>query len=283
MIFYVHKKQLILWSLCLLCILGGIGYSYVYPAISVANTDWGLHFSKEGEVPGGNATGAFLKQYDAYYVGDTGEKTIYLTFDAGFENGCTEPILDALAKHNAKATFFLVGNYLETAPDLVKRMVEEGHTVGNHTYHHPDMAQIANPEAFAGELTALEEKYREIVGQELPKLYRPPQGKYREENLKQAQQLGYHTIFWSLAYVDWYADRQPTAEQAFQKLLPRIHPGAIVLLHSTSQTNAAILDELLTKWEQAGYTFGNLLDVIQEGQSTTPPEPPEQSDNTQKP
>ncbi len=227
-------------------------------AANAANTNWGLSFQENGKTPVGNASAEFLKQYNAYYAGSTGEKVIYLTFDAGYENGYTPSILDTLKKHNAKATFFVVGNYIETAPDLVRRMAAEGHTVGNHTYHHPDMSKISDTEAFRRELESLEDLYKETTGQEMKKFYRPPQGKYSESNLRQASELGYATFFWSLAYVDWYVDDQPTREQAFDKLLPRIHPGAVVLLHSTSQTNAEILDELLTKWEAAGYTFGTL-------------------------
>lgn len=135
---------------------------------------------------------------------------------------------------------------IESAPDIVRRMAAEGHIVGNHTYHHPDMSAISDKASFQKELDSLAALYQEITGQELSHFYRPPQGKYSEQNLKLAQELGYQTVFWSLAYVDWYADNQPTAEQAYAKLLPRIHNGAIVLLHSTSSTNAAILDDLLT-------------------------------------
>lgn len=221
-------------------------------------TDWGLSFQSEGAPPVANASQEYLKNFDALYVGDANQKKIYITFDAGFENGNTERILDALKKHGVKATFFLVGNYFETQPELVKRMAEEGHTTGNHTYSHPDMSKIGDIQSFQTELQKNEALYRDILGSEMPKLYRPPQGKFCEENLKMAQQLGYSTVFWSLAYVDWYTDDQPTPEQAFSKLLPRIHPGAVVLLHSTSSTNAEILDELLTKWEETGYSFGDL-------------------------
>lgn len=221
-------------------------------------TDWGLSFQSEGAPPVANASQDYLKEFGALYVGDTNKKEIYITFDAGFENGNTERILDALKKHGVKATFFLVGNYFETQPELVKRMAEEGHTIGNHTYSHPDMSKIGDIQSFQTELQKNEALYRDILGSEMPKLYRPPQGKFCEENLKMAQQLGYSTVFWSLAYVDWYTDDQPTPEQAFSKLLPRIHPGAVVLLHSTSSTNAEILDELLTKWEETGYSFGDL-------------------------
>lgn len=226
-----------------------------------AEGNWGLGFSKEGEKPTGNATVDELKQYHAAYTDPTDEKVIYLTFDAGFENGNTQAILDALKKHNAQATFFVVGNFLETSPELIRRMVAEGHTVGNHTYNHPDMSQISDTESFSKELGDVEKLYKEITGEEMVKYYRPPQGKYSTENLQMASDLGYYTFFWSLAYVDWLQDQQPTKEQAFEKLIPRIHPGAIVLLHSTSSTNAEILDELLSKWEEMGYHYAPLSEL----------------------
>lgn len=228
------------------------------PAAANADGNWGLSFQAEGKPPTANATADELMQYNASYAQMTDEKVLYLTFDAGYENGNTPAILDALKKHQVPAAFFVVGNYLETSPDLVKRMISEGHIVANHTYHHPDMSKIASKEDFQKELTSLEEKFQEITGQTMPKYYRPPQGKYSVENLQMAKDLGYHTFFWSLAYVDWYQDRQPSKEEAFKKLLGRIHPGAIVLLHSTSSTNAAILDELLTSWEEMGYTFRSI-------------------------
>ena len=230
-------------------------------AVPASAENWGLAFPAEGQTPVGNATAEELAKYDAWYVGDTGKKVIYLTFDCGYENGCTEQILDALQKHQAPAAFFVVGHMIESAPDIVRRMAAEGHIVGNHTFHHPDMSAISNQEAFRQELETLEALYQETVGEEMPRYYRPPQGKYSAENLRQAQALGYKTILWSLAYVDWNTDDQPTAEEAYAKLLPRIHDGAIVLLHSTSATNAAILDDLLTKWEEMGYTFSSLPEL----------------------
>ena len=230
----------------------------VIPTSSTSESNWGLSFQEEGKPPVANTTAEELKQFDAYYMQNTEEKNIYLTFDCAYENRKTAPILDALKKHNAPATFFIVGNFLSTSPDLVRRMTEEGHTVGNHTFHHPDMSKISSIDAFSKELKDLEDLYKETTGKEMVKYYRPPQGKYSESNLKMAQDLGYQTFFWSLAYVDWYQDKQPSSEEAFQKLLGRIHPGAIVLLHSTSSTNAAILDELLSKWEEMGYQFQSL-------------------------
>ena len=231
-------------------------------AVAVSTDNWGLSFPTEGQSPVGNATVEELAQYNAYYLGDTGQKVIYLTFDCGYENGYTASILDTLKKHNAPAAFFVVGNMIESAPDLIRRMVAEGHIVGNHTYHHPDMSSISDQSAFQKELESLEALFQETTGQTMSKYYRPPQGKYNVENLRQAKALGYKTILWSLAYVDWYVDDQPTPEQAYSKLLPRIHDGAIVLLHSTSRTNAEILDELLTKWEEMGYHFGTLDDLV---------------------
>ena len=218
-----------------------------------AEGNWGLSFQEEGQPPVANATFEELAQYDAFYAQDTNKKILYLTFDCGYENGNTPQILDALKKHGAPATFFVVGTYIESNPELIKRMISEGHTVGNHTWHHPDMAQISAMEIFQKELTDVEDAYKEVTGEEMTKFYRPPQGKYSESNLKNAQQLGYQTFFWSLAYVDWYENDQPTKEEAFDKLIGRIHPGAIVLLHNTSRTNAEILDELLGKWEEMGY------------------------------
>ena len=236
--------------------------SCVLAGSRIETGSWGLSFRQEGAPPTGNAGRDQLKQYNAAYLGDTSRNVIYLTFDAGYENGCTEKILDVLKKHNAPAAFFLVGNYIEKNADLVRRMVAEGHTVGNHTMHHPDMSKITEPEAFQKELTDLENLFRDITGSELPKYYRPPQGTYSEENLKTAQSMGYKTVFWSLAYVDWNNDAQPTKEEAFSKLLPRTHNGAVVLLHSTSRTNAEILDELLTKWKDQGYRFGTLAELF---------------------
>ena len=262
-------------ALCLLlfaaCMAGGLFGKENQPADKVrdaaagirpaAEGSWGLSFQEEGQPPVANATREELAPYEAYYAGDDKEKILYLTFDCGYENGNTPAILAALKKHQAPATFFVVGNFVSDQPELVKQMVADGHTVGNHTLHHPDMTQLTDAAAFEQEIRGLEQLFREATGTELAKYYRPPQGKYSESNLKMAQQLGYRTFFWSLAYVDWYENQQPSKEEAFGKLLKRVHPGAIVLLHNTSSTNGAILDELLTKWEEMGYRFGRLEEL----------------------
>lgn len=223
---------------------------------------WGLSFRQEGAPPVGNADRQQLRQFDAAYLGDPSQKVLYLTFDAGYENGSTEKILDILKEQQVSAAFFLVGNYIEKNADLVRRMEAEGHIVGNHTMHHKDMSKLTDEAAFAKELQDLEALYQETVGKPMPKYYRPPQGIYSQDNLRLAQKLGYRTVFWSLAYVDWNNDSQPTREQAFKKLLPRTHPGAVILLHSTSKTNAEILGELIEKWKAEGYRFGTLEELF---------------------
>ena len=256
----MRKRDLVLLVLALAAAL--VLMLWVFQDDTLETGSWGLSFRQEGAAPIGSAGADALRALDAAYLGDTTQPVIYLTFDAGYENGCTEQILDTLQKHQVKAAFFLVGNYIERNADLVRRMAEEGHIVGNHTMHHPDMSRISDPAAFEKELSDLEVLFQNTTGTQMPKYYRPPQGIYSEENLKMAKELGYKTVFWSLAYVDWNNDAQPTKEEAFRKLIPRIHNGAVVLLHSTSRTNAEILDELLTRWKEMGYRFGTVDELF---------------------
>ncbi|MCI7619818.1 MAG: polysaccharide deacetylase family protein [Firmicutes bacterium] len=236
---------------------------------TAAEVNWGLSFRQAGQPPVGNATPEYLAKYNAYYIaGSNGKeddsksaKPVYLTFDAGYENGYTAEILDILKEKKVPAAFFLVGNYIEENPELVKRMEAEGHIVGNHTMHHPDMSAIADEEAFKSEIKELEDTYREAVGKEIPKFYRPPQGKYSEANLQQASRLGYTTLFWSLAYVDWLENDQPDETESINLLNKRIHPGAIVLLHSTSKTNSRILGQLIDGWKAQGYEFRSVSEL----------------------
>ncbi|MCD7948116.1 MAG: delta-lactam-biosynthetic de-N-acetylase [Oscillospiraceae bacterium] len=248
------KLRKIISFAIVLCLIGG---TFTH----AESTGWGLSFQENGQPPVGNAGAEDLLQYNAWYIGDTEQKTIYLTFDAGYENGYTSTILDVLKEKDVPAAFFVVGTYIEANPELVKRMADEGHIVANHTATHPDMSAISDLESFQLELTQTEELYRAATGKDMPKYYRPPRGVFSTENLKMAHELGYKTIFWSLAYVDWYRDDQPTQEEAFSKLLPRVHPGAIVLLHSTSQTNAEILGQLIDQYRSMGYTFGTLEEL----------------------
>ncbi len=264
MVIRIHKRTIaiLLVAVLVLCAIPALPFNEAAEASkNLSVTDWGLSFREAGKTPVTDVTAEYLREFDAHFIGKESEKVIYLTFDAGYENGNTPKILDALDKHNAPATFFLVGNFLEREPELVRRMVKDGHTVGNHTANHPDMSAIADRESFEKELSALEKKYEEVTGEKMKKLYRPPQGKFSEDNLRMAKELGYKTFFWSLAYVDWQNDKQPGREEAMKILCERIHPGAIVLLHSTSATNGEILDELLTKWEEMGYKFGDISEI----------------------
>ncbi len=226
---------------------------------AVGTAGWGLSFREE--VPSGPMSAEKLAQYDAAYLDHDGGKVLYLTFDAGYENGYTGKILDILQKKGVKSAFFVTGDYLKRNGDLVRRMETEGHTVGNHTMTHPDLGRLDGA-SFAKELQGPEDLYRDITGKELPKFLRPPQGLYSEGSLKNAQSLGYRTVFWSMAHVDWKNDAQPSREEALATLEKRTHDGAVVLLHVTSKTNAEILEELLTRWEQQGYRFATLEELF---------------------
>ena len=226
--------------------------------LSTTEYNWYFNPREDHKQPDPIKEADFFNSYNTYYVGDPNEKVIYLTFDAGYENGYTNLLLDTLKKHNAPANFFVVKSYIENNKDLVNRMVKEGHLVCNHSKSHVSMASIDNIDKFNEEILSTAKAYKEVTGKEMPKYFRPPMGKFSERSLKYTQDLGYSTIFWSFAYVDWYDSNQPSHEEAKKKIYSRTHPGAIVLLHSNSQTNAEILDEVLTHWEEEGYTIKSL-------------------------
>ena len=207
-----------------------------------------------------DCTMEFIKNYDAVYVDEDkrNEKVLYLTFDAGYENGNVEKIVDVLVEKNVPAAFFLLDNIIIKKPDLIKRMSENNCLVCNHTKRHRDMSMVDSKEEFACELASLEDVCREATGVEMAKYYRPPEGKFSEINLKHAEELGYKTVFWSFAYADWDNDAQPSCEEAKKKIMDNTHNGAIILLHPTSSTNAAILADLIDAWRSMGYTFASL-------------------------
>lgn len=211
------------------------------------------------EVPKESA--GFLKENDAYCLGDTSQKVIYLTFDEGYENGNTGKILDILKDLNIPAAFFVVKPYIDKDPDLIKRMVDEGHIVGNHSVHHPSMAQIHDKEKFKAEFTGVEDAYKEVTGEDMPKFFRPPMGKYSEESLKMTKELGYKTIFWTFAYKDWLIHDQPSEGYAIEKICKGGHPGCIMLLHAVSDTNTKVLAEALKTLQDDGYEFKSLNDI----------------------
>jgi len=249
------KKYIFLVSISLLLI--------AFPLLVQANANvirWGVCHQKPGEIPDGEAKDELLSKYDAFFHGHAnGDKVLYLTFDAGYEDGNTVKILDSLKSRGVYASFFLTGNYMKANPELVKRIVNEGHIVCNHSMTHPEIFNLSSYD-FAKDLKNVEDVYREIIGSEIPKYYRPPSGEFNEKNLKDLKAYGYKTILWGIAYADWKKD-QALHSEAFKKILPNLHPGAIILLHTTSSTNAAILSELIDKCHEKGYVFKNLDDI----------------------
>lgn len=219
--------------------------------------DWWLVRGKEHTTPRVNDTLKFdFKAYDAYYVGDTSRSVLYLTFDEGYEKGYTPAILDTLKANDVKAIFFVTYPYLNTNPDLIQRMISEGHIVANHSNHHPSMPQYTGDESkFNREFQDVEDKYKEITGKEMVKLFRPPMGHYSEKSLAMTKNLGYKTIFWSFAYSDYNVDNQPSHASAQKIILDNLHNGSIVLLHAVSKTNTEILDGILKEAKNQGYTF----------------------------
>ncbi len=231
-----------------------------------ANTEysWYTMPTKDGSQPAQQPEFSFIGQYGGYWIGAPDEKVIYITFDAGYENGNTASILDALKKHNAPAAFFLVDHYISNNPDLVKRMTDEGHLVCSHSTSHKNMAAMSDFETFKSEMTGVAERCEAVTGQPIAPYFRPPEGRFSEQCMKYAQQMGYKTVFWSFAYKDWLVDAQPSAADAINTIITRTHPGMVALLHATSATNGAIMEDLLTKWEEMGYTFGSLDDLTRE-------------------
>ncbi|MBQ9085863.1 MAG: polysaccharide deacetylase family protein [Clostridia bacterium] len=245
----------ILCCICMTCICVSATEGTVYNWYCVRNSN---HLQ-----PIADANMRFIEEYDGYYIdhahGDGSEdKVLYLTFDAGYENGNVDKILNILSEEQVPGAFFILGNLINRNPDLIRRMVQDGHTVCNHTNHHPDMTTKKTLDDFKEELISLEELYRQATGMELAKYYRPPEGKFDKTSLKYARQLGYQTIFWSLAYADWDNSKQPSPESAKKKILDNIHNGAVILLHPTSATNAIILKEVIQTLKGQGYRFGTL-------------------------
>lgn len=206
-----------------------------------------------------------LEKYGGAWIGDTGKSVIYLTFDEGYENGYTPLILDTLAKHNVKAVFFITGPYLKEHQDLVRRMVEEGHIVGNHTVHHPSLPTLDDRQA-EEEILGLERAFREKFGKGMEFL-RPPKGEYSERTLRLANDLGYCTLFWSFAYDDWYRDKVRGPQYAYDIVMRNLHNGAVLLLHAVSKDNAHALDSIIKGAAERGYSFGDPRDLLPQGKA----------------
>lgn len=241
----------------------------IIPAVAVRDSySWYCVRNKEHKQPILDAEMRFVEEYGGYHVDkrhgdDCEEKVVYLTFDAGYENGNIEKILNVMKEHDVSGAFFILGNLIERNPDLVRRMDKEGHIACNHTDKHRDMSKYTSKSEFEAELRSLEEKYYQCTGKKMKKYYRPPEGRFSLENMKFAYELGYKTIFWSFAYADWDNDRQMPADKAKEKILSNVHNGAIILLHPNSSTNAEILDEVITQLKEQGYRFGTLDELTE--------------------
>ncbi len=213
-----------------------------------------------------DSTLSVVEKYDVYWIDKAHndanpEKVIYLTFDAGYENGNVEKILDVLKEENVRAGFFVLDNLLLKNHSLVERMINDGHTIANHTARHKDMSRICSKKEFLNEIKALENTFESEYGRSMVKIYRPPEGKFSIDNLKWASELGYKTVLWSFAYADWDNDRQMSPENAKQIILNNIHNGEVMLLHPTSATNAKILKEVIIELKNQGYSFGTIEEL----------------------
>lgn len=244
----------------------GIAMIFAITANAAKGQSWYCVRAKDNKQPRCDADMQYIENYDGYYIDhshgdDCDDKVVYLTFDAGYENGNVEKILDAMKEEKVSGTFFVLGNLIQKNGDLIKRMVNEGHTVANHTYSHKNMTKVQSFEEFSAELQKLDDAYKELMGNEIPKYYRPPEGTFDETTMQYAQRAGYKTIFWSFAYADWDNNKQMSTESAKEKILNNIHNGAVILLHPTSATNAAIMGDIIRELKSQGYRFGTMEEL----------------------
>jgi len=218
---------------------------------------WGLKKIKNSPPQVPTEWKELLKRFDGYYIGDEFKKNLYLTFDEGYENGYTAQILDILKETATPAAFFVTGPYLDKETDLIKRMVNEGHIVGNHTINHPSMPEVKDDEKLKAELTALDEKFFKLTGKKMEYL-RPPKGEFSERTLAISKSIGYKTILWSSAYEDWDTNKQRGTDYAINQVTNYFHNGNIILLHAVSKDNANALSSIIKIAKEQGYTFESL-------------------------
>lgn len=230
------------------------------PSFAATTFEFGIAKSKNNERPyPGSMINNILNDTNSYYIGKD-NKDIYLTFDCGYENGYTSSILDTLKSTNTPATFFITGHYLKSRTELVKRMADEGHIVGNHTYHHYSFNKISNDKILE-EVISLEEEYKKLTGYTMPKFVRPPMGHASDNSLKMLSKNGFINVFWSLAYVDWNKDKFNGKDYAYSNVLDRIHNGAIILMHAVSRDNSEALKDIICDLKMKGYNFKSLYEL----------------------
>lgn len=233
-------------------------------ASGVQAINWYCKRVKDHSQPPLGSDLTFCEKYDVFWCDkrhkdiNDDEKVIYLTFDAGYENGNVEKIVDILNEEQVSGAFFILDNLIIKNKDLVQKMIDSGHIVANHTLKHKDMTKTKSKEEFKKELEDLETLYYQKTGNIMPKYYRPPEGKLNEKNLIWASELGYKTVMWSFAYADWDNDRQPQKELALKKIIDNIHNGEVMLLHPTSKTNVLVLQDVIKELKNQGFRFGTL-------------------------
>ncbi|GAX91680.1 delta-lactam-biosynthetic de-N-acetylase [Effusibacillus lacus] len=220
---------------------------------------FGFKKSKNGELPSIAQEGfqEILKKHGAIFLGDTTKKELFLTFDNGYENGYTVKILDVLKEKKVPAVFFVTGQYIKDQPELLKRMVDEGHLIGNHSWSHPDMSRIPN-DRIKEELDKVKQEVSELTGQKEMHYLRAPRGIFSERTLAYSKEIGYTNVFWSIAYKDWDTKQQKGWQYAYEKVMAQLHPGAVILLHSVSRDNAEALGKIIDDARQKGYEFKRL-------------------------
>ncbi|MCL2407489.1 MAG: polysaccharide deacetylase family protein [Defluviitaleaceae bacterium] len=227
--------------------------------LSNKKMSWGYGKNKNHQPP--TAQYEFdIRQFGGYYLGDITQKEIYLTWDEGYEQGHTAQILDVLLEKDVQAAFFVTKPYIKSHPDLVKRMVEEGHIVGNHTARHKPSPELSDEE-FVFELRTTADYFKEVTGHDMPLFFRPPAGVYSARTLKLAQDMGYKTIFWSLAFVDWEINNQPGQTAALKAVTGYTHNGCIILLHAVSESNTQALADVIDQVREQGFVFKSLDDL----------------------
>lgn len=228
--------------------------------IEVSAYGWGYKRNNDHKLPEIGKYEEILEAYDAYYADLSGERVIYLTFDNGYEQGFTPKVLDVLREEEVPATFFVTGHYVKSEPGLIKRMVDEGHIIGNHSHTHPDFTKLSEAE-IKDELDRVEKAVAELTDQKEMHFLRPPRGTFNEKTLEWTNKLGYTHIFWSLAFNDWNVDQQKGWRYAYDQIMSQIHPGAIILLHTVSQDNAEALQRVIQDLKKQEYTFKSLMDL----------------------
>lgn len=255
-----QKSRLLLSSFVFLLAL--------FPLVVAATDDnhpyhFGFKKSQDGRLPSIEQEGfqTIVEKHHAIFLGDTSRRELYLTFDNGYENGYTAAILDTLQKKKVPAAFFVTGHYVQTQPELLKRMAAEGHVIGNHSWSHPDMTTLSN-EQIKQELDRVEQAVAQVTGQKEMHFLRPPRGIFSERTLAVSEELGYINVFWSLAYKDWDTSRQRGWEYAYRNVMAQLHPGAVILLHAVSRDNAEALGKIIDDARKQGYEFKSLKRLL---------------------